>query len=55
MERDVFLDFLNEMNPSTSHGSKGEVESPQPPPSKENIIPNERVAFLLFPFFHRID
>ena len=51
MERDVFLDFLNEMNPPTSHESKGEVESPQPRPSKENIIPNERVAFLLFPFF----
>ena len=51
MERDVFLDFLNEMNPPTSRESRGEVESPQPPPSKENIIPNERVAFLLFPFF----
>lgn len=48
MERDVFLDFLNEMNPSPSTGSKGE---PEPPLSKENIIPNERVAFLLFPFF----
>jgi hypothetical protein len=48
MGRDVFLDFLNEMNPPVSPGSKGEVESPQ---SKENIIPNERVAFLLFPFF----
>jgi hypothetical protein len=54
MERDVFLDFINEMNLPTSHGSKGEVEipqPPQPPPPKENIIPNERVAFLLFPFF----
>jgi len=48
MERDVFLDFLNEMNPSPSPGMKGEVEAPPP---KENIIPNERVAFLLFPFF----
>jgi hypothetical protein len=49
MEKDVFFDFLNEMNPP-----------PKPPVSrekpdfaelKENIIPNERVAFLLFPFF----
>ena len=48
MERDVFLDFLNEMDPSPPSGIKGEAESPL---SKENIIPNERVAFLLFPFF----
>ncbi len=48
MERDVFLDFLNEMNPSPSPPNKREVE---PARSKENIIPNERVAFLLFPFF----
>jgi hypothetical protein len=48
MEKDVLLNFLNEMNPTPPAGSKGEVESP---PSKENIIPNERVAFLLFPFF----
>ncbi len=48
MERDVFLDFLNEMNPTPPPGMKGEAETPQP---KENIIPNERVAFLLFPFF----
>jgi len=48
MGRDVFLDFLNEMNPPTSPESKGETEPPQ---ARENIIPNERVAFLLFPFF----
>src|SRR5512136_2201968 len=48
MPRDVLLDFINEMTPSSLPGNKGEVESP---PSKENIIPNERVAFLLFPFF----
>lgn len=48
MERDVFLDFLNEMNPSSPTGSKTGAEIPPP---KENIIPNERVAFLLFPFF----
>ncbi len=48
MERDVFLDFLNEMSPSPLPPNKREVE---PTGSKENIIPNERVAFLLFPFF----
>ena len=48
MERDIFLELLNQTNPPPSPGSKGEVESPQ---SKENIIPNERVAFILFPFF----
>jgi len=48
MERDVFLDFLNEMNPSPPPANKRGVE---PTPPKENIIPNERVAFLLFPFF----
>ncbi len=48
MARDVFLDLLNEMNLTPPPVSKGEVEPPQ---SKENIIPNERVAFLLFPFF----
>ncbi len=48
MPRDVLLDFLNEMTPPSPPGNKGEAESFQ---SKENIIPNERVAFLLFPFF----
>jgi uncharacterized protein YeeX (DUF496 family) len=48
MEKDILFDLLNETFPSTTPGTKGETESP---PSKENIIPNERVAFLLFPFF----
>ena len=48
MTRDVFLDLLNEMNLTPPPGGKSEVDPPQ---SKENIIPNERVAFLLFPFF----
>ena len=52
MEKDVFLDFLNEMSspppkpPVTVSRNKPEVPEP-----KESIIPNERVAFLLFPFF----
>jgi hypothetical protein len=48
MPRDVVLDFLNEMTSPSPLENKGEAESLQ---SKENIIPNERVAFLLFPFF----
>jgi nitrogen-specific signal transduction histidine kinase len=50
MERDVFFDFLNEMTPPLpkSPGNKDRADLPKP---KENIIPNERVAFLLFPFF----
>ena len=52
MEKDVFLDFINEMSspppkpPITL--SRNKPEMPEP---RENIIPNERVAFLLFPFF----
>ncbi len=52
MEKDAFLDFLNEMSPPpkppTAAASR---EKPDLPDPKENIIPNERVAFLLFPFF----
>src|SRR5512136_1897614 len=49
MEKDVFFDFLNEMNPPPKPpASRERQDSPEP---KENIIPNERVAFLLFPFF----
>jgi len=52
MEKDVFLDFLNEMSPPppkpTVTVSRNKLEPPEP---KETIIPNERVAFLLFPFF----
>jgi hypothetical protein len=39
---------LNETPPSASVGPKSEAESTQ---MRKNIIPNERVAFLLFPFF----
>jgi len=48
MEKDSIFEFLNESHPSVPPGSEGGAESPQ---SKENIIPNERIAFLLFPFF----
>jgi hypothetical protein len=48
MESDSFFDLLNENPPVTSPDSKGEAESPA---FKEDIIPNERIAFLLFPFF----
>ena len=50
MERDVFFDFLNEMTPPPPKptGNRDKLDLPKP---KESIIPNERVAFLLFPFF----
>jgi hypothetical protein len=49
MEKDVFFDFLNEMSPPPKPPVNREKRDlPEP---KENIIPNERVAFLLFPFF----
>jgi len=50
MEKDVFLDFINEMSPPPSK-SPVSRDKPDLPDPKENIIPNERVAFLLFPFF----
>lgn len=43
-----FFDFLDDNPPLISPTSKGEAESPQ---SKENIIPNERIASFLFPIF----
>ncbi len=49
MEKDVFFDFLNEMSPPP-RPPVGR-DKPDLPDPKENIIPNERVAFLLFPFF----
>jgi hypothetical protein len=49
MEKDVFFDFLNEMNPPPKPPVSR--EKPDLPEPRENIIPNERVAFLLFPFF----
>ena len=52
MEKDVFLDFLNEMSPPPKPPvTTVSREKRDPPDQKENIIPNERVAFLLFPFF----
>ncbi len=52
MEKDVFLDFLNEMSPPPKPpASPISREKPDAPDPKENIIPNERIAFLLFPFF----
>jgi hypothetical protein len=50
MEKESFFDFLDEVQQSQSISleSKGETESPK---FKESIIPNERTAFLLFPFF----
>jgi len=49
MEKDVFFDFLNEISPPPRPPVNREKRDlPEP---KENIIPNERVAFLLFPFF----
>ncbi len=49
-EKDVFFDFLNEMSspPPKPPVSREKPDFQEP---KENIIPNERVAFLLFPFF----
>jgi len=52
MEKDVFLDFINEMSaPPKPPAATVSREKPDFPDPKENIIPNERVAFLLFPFF----
>ena len=52
MEKDVFLDFLNEMSPPPPKPPVNPIRNkPELPEPKETIIPNERVAFLLFPFF----
>jgi len=48
-EKDVFFDFLNEMSPPPRPPVNREKRDLPDP--KESIIPNERVAFLLFPFF----
>jgi hypothetical protein len=50
MEKKSIFDFLDEIRQSQSipPESKGETESPL---FKEGIIPNDRTAFLLFPFF----
>ncbi|MGZ6201986.1 MAG: hypothetical protein ACXWM6_10745 [Thermodesulfobacteriota bacterium] len=48
MKKEPFFDFLDEINQFTSHGKEDELEISQ---SEQNIVPNERTAFLLFPFF----
>jgi hypothetical protein len=48
MKKEPFFDFLDEINQFTSHRKEDELEISQ---SEENIVPNERTAFLLFPFF----
>jgi len=48
MEKDIFFDFLNDTHSAAFFETKCETESIQ---MSKNIIPNERVAFLLFPFF----
>jgi hypothetical protein len=50
MGKKSIFDFLDEIrqSQSTPPESKGETESPL---FKEGIIPNDRTAFLLFPFF----
>jgi hypothetical protein len=50
MEKESIFDFLDEIHESQSISLEGERET-ESPPSKEVIIPNERIAFLLFPFF----
>lgn len=50
MEKDVFFDFLNEMSPPPPKPPMNR-NKPDSTEAKESIIPSERVAFLLFPFF----
>ena len=50
MEKESIFDFLDEIHESQSLSLDGEDEA-ESPPSREIIIPNERIAFLLFPFF----
>src|SRR4030042_2398381 len=49
-EKDVFFDFLNEISTPAPKPPVSR-EKPDFPEPRENIIPNERIAFLLFPFF----
>ena len=51
MEKDIFFDFLNEMNPPPKPPVTRDKPDLPDPKEKENVIPSERVAFLLFPFF----
>jgi len=48
MEEDFFSEVETEHRPSAVSSVNEEIESPE---SKENIIPNERIALPLFPFF----
>ncbi|HSB07278.1 MAG TPA: hypothetical protein VLK23_19030 [Thermodesulfobacteriota bacterium] len=48
MKEDFFLEIENDRGPSAVSLEEEEREPTEP---RENIIPNERVAFLLFPFF----
>ncbi len=50
MEKDSIFDFLDEIHESQSLSLEDDLET-ESPPSREIIIPNERIAFLLFPFF----
>ncbi len=50
MEKDSIFDFLDEIHESQSLSVEDDLET-ESPPSREIIIPNERIAFLLFPFF----
>src|SRR4030066_1389467 len=51
MEKESIFDLLlDEIRESQSLSLEGEGET-ESPPSREIIIPNERIAFLLFPFF----
>jgi hypothetical protein len=50
MGKESIFDFLDEIHQSQSISLEGERET-ESAPSKEIIIPNERIAFLLFPFF----
>ena len=51
MEKDSIFDFVEDADQSVSIGNKGKID---PPESKESMIPNERTAFLLFPFFFEL-
>jgi hypothetical protein len=50
MEKDNFFDFLDEISQPQSIPSLSKLEK-EPPESMEQVIPNEKVALLLFPFF----
>lgn len=51
MEKGFIFDFFDDVNQSSSSSSPENRSKLEPPEPEENIIPNERTAFLLFPFF----